>query len=126
MGLQFERARRLQARAEFDRVFRKGTRVDGRLFVMIGLLNDQPHHRLGLAVSRKVGDATQRNRARRLLRESFRRLEPADGKSFDLVIVARGDIVGRKQAEVEREFRDRIRRLDARSGTRRSPATARR
>jgi ribonuclease P protein component len=126
MGLRFGRERRLRARAEFDRVFRKGTRVEGRLFVMIGLPNDRPEHRLGLAVSRKVGSATERNRVRRLLREGFRRLEPAGGRGFDLVVVARADIVGRKQAEVHRELRDRIQRLHARSGARRAAAPARR
>jgi ribonuclease P protein component len=91
---------------------------------MIGLPNDRPDHRLGLAVSRKVGGAIERNRVRRLLRESFRRLEPSDGGGFDLVVVARADIVGRKQAEVDRELRDRIRRLGARGGARRPPAAA--
>jgi ribonuclease P protein component len=124
MDLRFGRERRLRARAEFDRVFQKGARVEGRLFVMIGLPNDRPAHRLGLTVSRKVGSATERNRVRRLLRESFRRLEPADGRGFDLVVVARADIVGRKQVEVDRELRDRIRRLHARGGARRSPAAA--
>jgi ribonuclease P protein component len=124
MGLRFGHERRLRARAEFDRVFRKGTRVEGRLFVMIGLPTDRPDHRLGLAVSRKVGGAVERNRVRRLLRESFRRLEPADGRGFDLVVVARTDIVGRTQAEVDRELRDRIRRLLARGEPRRSPAAA--
>ena len=124
MGLGFGRDRRLRTRTEFDRVFRKGTRIEGRLFVMIGLPNDRPEHRLGLAVSRKVGGATVRNRVRRLLRESFRKLDAADGRGFDLVVVARTEIVGRKQAEVDRELRDRIRRLDARAGARRSPAAA--
>lgn len=126
MGVRFGRERRLRARAEFDRVFRKGTRVEGRLFVMIGLPNDRADHRLGLAVGRKVGGATDRNRVRRLLRESFRRLEPADGGGFDLVVVAGADIAGRTQSEVDRELRDRIRRLDARARAGRSPAPARR
>jgi ribonuclease P protein component len=98
--------------------------VEGRLFVMIGLPNDRGDHRLGLAVSRRVGGATERNRVRRVLRESFRRLEPAEEGGFDLVVVARAEIVGRKQAEVDREFRDRVRRLHAQGGDRRAPAAA--
>jgi ribonuclease P protein component len=124
MGLGFGCGRRLRARSDFDRVFRKGSRLGGRLFVMIALANDQPEHRLGLAVSRKIGSAVTRNRSRRLLRESFRRLAPPKGAAFDLVVVARPDIVGRTQAEVESELRDRIRRLADRSGGRRASGSA--
>ncbi len=123
MGLEFERGRRLRARAEFDRVFQKGRRLDGRQFVMIALPNGKKEHRLGMTVGRKLGAAVIRNRARRLLRESFRRLEPAAGQGFDLVIVARADIVGRTQSEVDREFRERVRRLNVLAGPRRSSAS---
>lgn len=124
MGLKFERGRRLRARAEFDRVFRNGRRLDGRQFVMIALPNGKMEHRLGMTVGRKLGVAVIRNRARRLLRESFRRLVPASGQGFDLVIVARPDIVGRTQSEVDREFRERVRRLNAPAGSRRSSASS--
>jgi ribonuclease P protein component len=111
MVLGFERGRRLRSRSEFDRVFRKGRRVEGKLFAMIGLPNEGSQHRLGLAVGRKIGTAVTRNRARRLLRESFRRLPAPEGSGFDLVVVAKPEIVGRTQAEVDGELRDRIRRL---------------
>ena len=112
MGLEFQRGRRLRARAEFDRVFRKGRRLEGRQFVLIALKNGKTEHRLGIATGRKLGGAVVRNRARRLLRESFRRLAPAAGPGFDVVLVARADIVGRTQSEVDREFSERVRRLN--------------
>ncbi len=112
MGLEFQRGRRLRARAEFDRVFRKGRRLEGRQFVLIALQNGKTEHRLGIATGRKLGGAVVRNRARRLLRESFRRLAPVAGTGFDIVLVARADIVGRTQSEVDREFSERVRRLN--------------
>jgi ribonuclease P protein component len=112
MGLELQRGRRLRARAEFDRVFRKGRRLPGRQFVLIALQNGKTEHRLGIAAGRKLGGAVVRNRARRLLRESFRRMAPVAGPGFDVVLVARADIVGRTQSEVDREFSERVRRLD--------------
>jgi ribonuclease P protein component len=73
---------------------------------------------MGLAVSRRVGGAVVRNRARRLLRESFRRADSPQGPGLDLVVVARPGLVGCGLAEVERELRERLRQLrrPARSG----------
>lgn len=122
--MRFQRERRLRVRAEFDRVFKKGRRMGGRFFVLLALPNGRPENRVGLAVSRKVGNAVTRNRARRLLREGFRRLERPEEQGLDLVLVAGRDIVGRSQAEVEGELRDRVRRLFDRSGSRRRPASA--
>lgn len=116
MESSFGRSRRLRVRSDFDRVFRKGKRIGGRFFLVIGLPNGRQEDRLGLAVSRKVGSAVTRNRVRRLLREGFRRLPRSGGRGLDLVVVARPDIVGRSQAEVEGELRHRLRRLDGGRG----------
>jgi len=107
---------RLRTGAEFDTVFRRGTRLDGRLFLLVALPNGRSFDRLGLAVSRRVGGAVGRNRARRLVRESFRRVERPPGPGFDLVVVARAPLAGRGQAEVDRELRERVRRLPRPSG----------
>jgi ribonuclease P protein component len=115
MGSRFRPRQRLAARADFDRVFRAGRRLDGRLFVLLAAPNGREHGRLGLSVSRHVGAATHRNRARRLLRESFRNAGTAT-RCLDLVVLAKAEIVGCRQAEVDREFRDRIRRLQPAAG----------
>jgi ribonuclease P protein component len=60
--------------------------------------------RLGVITSRKVGGAVERNRARRLLRESFRRHQLELSKPVDLVLVARPSIAGKSFMQVEREF----------------------
>ena len=122
--MRFPREKRLRTRPEFDRVFKGGRRVGGRLFLLIGLPNGGREHRLGLAVSRKVGNAVTRNRVRRLLKEGFRTLECPGEQGFDLVVVARPDLVGRTQAEVEGELKDRFRRLLQRRGGRGPAAPA--
>jgi len=102
---------RLRTGAEFDAVFKRGTRLDGRLFLLLAAPNGRTFDRLGLAVSRRVGGAVGRNRARRLLREGFRRVDRPAGPGFDLVVVARAPLAGRGQAEVDRELRERVQRL---------------
>jgi ribonuclease P protein component len=92
-------------------VLRKGLRLDGPLFSLVAMDNGLAHGRLGLAASRRLGGAVARNRAKRLLRESFRRAKPA---GTDLVLLPKREILEHTQAEVEREYRDRLRRLAAR------------
>jgi ribonuclease P protein component len=60
--------------------------------------------RVGFVASRKVGGAVARNRAKRLLREVFRRRGPAAGVSLDMVLVARGAILDADYREVEAQY----------------------
>jgi len=66
--------------------------------------------RLGLVVSKKVGGAVQRNRARRLLREAYRLHQHDLEAVVDLVLVARPSIAGKAFAEVERDLLTTLRR----------------
>ena len=121
-GARLRPRERLTTGAEYRRVFRRGARVDSALFLLVAAENRQGHHRLGLATGRRVGSAVERNRARRLLRESFRKSKQEGTGGLDLVLVAKHEIVGRSQGEVEREFRECLRRLAAQSAGRRGPA----
>jgi ribonuclease P protein component len=116
MRSRYGRRRRLRTAAEFDAVFKRGVRHGGRLFLLVVAPNPVRFDRLGLAVSRRVGDAVERNRARRLLRESFRRIERQGEGGLDLVAVAHRDIVACPQAEVDRELRERLRRIERKAG----------
>lgn len=122
-GAGFRADERLHTGAEYQRVFRGGRRQDGRFFLMLAASNRTGAWRLGLAVGRRLGGAVERNRAKRLLRECFRRNRPAGGRGQDLVLVAKPGILGCGLAEVEREYRERLRRVldHARAGLGRDP-----
>ena len=72
-GSRLPKAARLRSPAEFRRVYGHGRRFDGSLITVFVLPNGLGFHRLGVTASRKVArDAVGRNRAKRLLRETFR------------------------------------------------------
>lgn len=112
----FTRQDRLRTRGEFQRVFRRGRRVDGPGFLLVAAANDAGRARLGLAVSRRVGSAVVRSRARRILREAFRRSRDTWPDSVDIVIVAKPGLAGRGLEEVHSELKRRLESLVKRTG----------
>lgn len=83
----------LSSRGDFEKVYRAGKRYHGNLLTAFVLPNSLTHHRLGITASRKaLGKAVDRNRAKRLLRETFRvtktRLDLLDQR-YDWVLNAR-------------------------------------
>jgi ribonuclease P protein component len=83
---------RLTRARQFDAVFAARVRATAGPLVVWGAPNDVGHPRLGLAISRRAGNAVVRNRIRRLLREAFRLLRPdlpPTERSYDLVIGVR-------------------------------------
>jgi ribonuclease P protein component len=92
--------RRLSRSAEFERVYRQGRSTANRHLVLYTFPNPSTlTPRLGLSVSRKVGGAVERNRVKRLLRESFAGAESQLRPGQDVVVVARPD--ARELAERE-------------------------
>jgi len=100
---------RISARADFQKVYAEGQRYDGRLMAAFLRKNEFGHHRLGLTASTKaVGKAVDRNRARRLLREVFRRSGNELGglrRRYDWVINAKRALLNSNEELRFREFR---------------------
>jgi ribonuclease P protein component len=109
--LPFGRAARIKQSRDFARVRRTGERLAlGCLIANWQRLPVNSASRLGVITSGRIGGAVVRNRARRLLRETFRLHQHDLAGPVDLVLVARPSIVGRGFAEVERDFLTTLRK----------------
>jgi ribonuclease P protein component len=109
--LGLPRSARVKQRRDFDLVRAKGRRLTCGCLIANWLATDSPGRpRLGVITSRKVGPATVRNRARRLLRESFRRHQHELAGPATIVLVARASIAGKGFGEVERDYLTALRR----------------
>ena len=82
--------------------FRPRQRLDGRLFTLVVAPNAREEDRLGLAVSRRVGGSVERNRAKRLVREVFRRARVPRG--LDIVVIPRPEMLDAEYRVIEAEF----------------------
>jgi ribonuclease P protein component len=86
---QFRPHHRLHAPAEFERVYRQGRRAGDNLFAVNALPNEHGWARLGMSVStRTVGNAVNRNRVRRIIREVFR-AHMTELPAMDFVVTSR-------------------------------------
>ena len=83
---RFPRSRRLLRPEQFVQVYGSGRSKRVGPLVVHALPNELEYCRMGLSVSRRVGNAVQRNRIKRRLREAFRHLQGDLPGSYDLVI----------------------------------------
>ena len=108
----FKAGDRVRKRGDFVRVQQQGRRVSGRYVTMLILANDGTAPRLGLIASRKLGTAVSRNRAKRRLRDLFRRHRGALGPAaaIDIVAIPRRELIAARFADVEADFLSTLRR----------------
>ncbi|MBA2692214.1 MAG: ribonuclease P protein component [Rubrobacter sp.] len=102
---------------EFDRVYRRGAAYRGKLFSVHAFPNEAGNPRLGLSVSKKVGNAVVRNKVRRRLKEIFHaRMEEKERvlQSLDFVVSARPASSAASFQDLEREFSVALKKLEGR------------
>ena len=109
--LRFGRTARIKQGRDFAQVRQLGQRVTtGCLIANWQTLATPAHSRLGVVTARRLGNAVVRNRARRLLRETFRLHQHELTAPVNLVLVARTSIVGKPFASVEKDFLTTLRK----------------
>lgn len=98
----------LRGSDEFQKVYRRGSRYDAPSLTAFVLPSEHSHHRLGVTASRKtIGNAVQRNRAKRILRETFRLSDEALahlGRRYDWVLNAKGRLLQGSTGVAKDEF----------------------
>lgn len=81
---------RVKKNEEFQDIFKKGTSIANRQFVLYFLKKDEPQpFRIGISVSKKIGNAVCRNRIKRYVRQSFLELREEVKDQYDYLIIAR-------------------------------------
>ncbi len=81
--------KRLKKNREFVRVYQKGKSLAGRYSVLYFLKNKDINNKIGISVSKKVGNSVIRHRIKRFYKESFRLNDQDIKRGYDLVIIAR-------------------------------------
>ncbi|MBN6889953.1 ribonuclease P protein component [Cytobacillus horneckiae] len=81
---------RVKKNKEFQEAFKRGKSFANRQFVVYSLQKDeQSHFRIGLSVSKKIGNAVMRNQIKRYIRQAFHELDADLKQNYDFIIIAR-------------------------------------
>ena len=91
----------LKKNRDFQKVYRKGKSYANRYLVMYVLENETDRNRLGISVSKKVGNSVIRHHVTRLIRESYRLHEDMFNSGLDIVVIARNTAKDISYHEVE-------------------------
>ena len=94
----------LKKNKDFQYIYRKGTSYANKYLVMYVLENGTGQNRLGISVSKKVGNSVVRHRTTRLIRESYRLNQDNLKTGYDMVVIARQTAKGKDCHTIESAF----------------------
>lgn len=90
----------LKTNSDFRRAYARGKSYTNPALVMYVRKNRAGSCRIGITASKKIGNAVQRNRARRIIREAFRQVNLPLKGNYDVVFVARTKTVFKKSTDI--------------------------
>jgi len=106
--LKFRPNQRIRRHADFQDIYKHGSRIPGRYYTLFTKPNGLAVGRLGIAATKRLGGAVVRNRAKRLIREVFRRNDIAPG--FDIIVVPRRELLTTSLIAIEADYRTSVTR----------------
>ena len=95
----------LRKQEDFTRLYKKGRSSGNKYLVLLTRKNGLSYNRKAFLASKKVGNSVCRNRARRLMKEAFRKTEAELPVGYDFLLIARHDILDCKCQQVETALR---------------------
>ena len=101
---KFPKTDRILKRDLFRRVYERGRKVQFRYFTAFVLAKPDSGARIGITATRKIGNSVERNRARRLVREAFRKNKWLVPTGVDIVINVKRPLVEAHYRDIEGEF----------------------
>lgn len=103
---------RLKKNLHFKNVYKRGQSIADKYVVIYFVKNNLEETRVGFTASKKVGNSVKRNRARRLMKESFRNIYEAYLKQgYDIVIIARVAIKDASYGDVEKSMKRAMKKV---------------
>lgn len=104
----------LRKERDFGLLYHKGKSIGGRFTILFYRKNGLPFSRRAFLASKKVGNAVERNRARRLMKESLRLItaETPLKSGYDILLIARNSINNRKCADVKKQIEAAMKRAE--------------
>lgn len=93
----------LKKNNEFQRVYKKGRYKVGRHMVMYVVPNKTGYNRIGITTGKRFGNSVQRNRMKRIIRESYRLSQSHYKQGYDIIFMARASV--RKAASPKQKIK---------------------
>jgi len=94
----------LRRKDDFSSIYKRGKSVGERYIVLFYKKNGLSYNRTAFLASKKVGNSVERNRARRLMKESYRFLKEDIKIGYDLIFIARNTIKDKKYYQVNKSM----------------------
>ena len=97
---------RLKKKYQFNYVYRVGKTCSGKFLLLVFSPSKNKNVKIGISVSKKIGNAVKRNRARRLLREAAVPLLDRIKPNYNVIMVAKQVIDGKKLSDISQDVYD--------------------
>lgn len=100
--------KKINANKDFVILYKKGKYVPGKNCVVYFRRNNRNFNRLGISTSKKIGNAVERSRARRVIRAAYRENENIFPIGYDVVITARQDCARCKSYHISSFLKNKV------------------
>lgn len=101
VNYSMKRSETLKRNEDFKEIYSTGKSYANKYLIMYVKKNNMDINRIGISVSKKVGNSVVRHRITRLIRESYRLSEDNFASGLDIIVVARAGAKGKKYSEIE-------------------------